>query len=114
MRLGYGPIQQLGAHPLVLSYICPRAVSVITNWQAATTGKNPSTKATMDAVKKWEAALDSIGGSKAAVQVEDAVGSFLWHCGIFNVLGMQADGSSKLEKHRQQAMKVKTTCSVGF
>uniref|UniRef100_A0A7S0XA11 EF-hand domain-containing protein n=1 Tax=Mantoniella antarctica TaxID=81844 RepID=A0A7S0XA11_9CHLO len=83
-------------------------------WQAATTGKNPSTKATMDAVKKWEATLDSIGGSKAAVQVEDAVGSFLWHCGIFNVLGMQADGSSKLEKHRQQAMKVKTTCSVGF
>ena len=62
-----------------------------------------SSKEIVDARVRWEAALASIGGDSAVVDVNLAVESFNWHCGQFNQAGKQGDGSSALETHRNKA-----------
>jgi hypothetical protein len=81
-------------------------------WRAAQMHENPSAKEVHDAVYKWEDAFKEIGGKKASVEVDVAVESFMWHCGIFNVLGKQADGRSALEEHRQRSKLVKSIKAV--
>ena len=51
-------------------------------------------------------------GDKAAVEVDVAVESFMWHCGIFNELGKDKDGKSAIEMSRTRSKVLKSTRAV--
>mmetsp|Transcript_37255 Transcript_37255/g.92119 ORF Transcript_37255/g.92119 Transcript_37255/m.92119 type:complete len:236 (+) Transcript_37255:1-708(+) len=70
-------------------------------WRAVMMNEKCNSKDVIFAVSKWEVSLVKIGGDSCTVSVDDAVESFMWHCGKFNQCGKQQDGSSILEKTRE-------------
>ena len=55
-----------------------------------------------------------MGGDKAAVEVDVAVESFMWHCGIFNELGKDSKGNSSLQRSRTRSKLLKNTRAVAM
>lgn len=83
-------------------------------WRAFMTNRSPSAKETLGAVHRWEEAMKNIGGGgdEAAVEVDVAVETFMWHCGVFNELGKQENGTSALEEGRLRSKMVKNTRAI--
>ena len=46
------------------------------------------------------------------MEVDVAVESFMWHCGIFNELGKDKDGKSAIEMSRTRSKVLKSTRAV--
>jgi len=70
-------------------------------WRAVKMNEVTTAKDVIGAVMKWQDSLKTIGGKKATASVDDAVESFLWHCGKFNECGKMKDGDSVLERVRK-------------
>lgn len=83
-------------------------------WSAVMMEEESTTKEIIDAVLKWEISLEKIGGAKATVEVDVAVESFMWYCGLFNMLGIQADGQSMLLLNREKTKVLKSTRAVAM
>ena len=77
-------------------------------WRANMLNEFPCQKEIIDALQKWEEALDELGGDAATVSVDAAVESFMWHCGIFNELGKSKDGKSALQESRLRSKTQKS------